>query len=318
MVIVKDKAIVLVNAQAEKLFGYSREDLIGQEIEILIPDLYRERHFLDRTGYIQAPKARPMGSGRELFGRRNDGSEFSVEISLSPMQSEEGLLVTATVRDITERKQLETERLQTLREKETLLREIHHRVKNNLQVVSSLFYLQSRRTDDSRFRQLLDESRDRVQSIALIHDRLYRSENLANIDFVGYLRSLVASIKATYGGTTLSVDVAVTGGDVSLDIEHAVPCGLIVSELVSNAFKHAFPAGRAGKIEVHIHKEQEGEVVLEVADDGVGIPESVDWRQPQSLGLQLVASLTTQLRAINDLDRSCGTRFKMRFRPGLI
>jgi len=315
MVIIRDNAIVLVNAQTEKLFGYSREDLVGQEIEMLIPDRYRDRHRLHRTGYLQAPKARLMGSGMELFGRRNDGSEFPVEISLSPTQSEEGPLVTATVRDITERKQLETERLQALREKETMLKEIHHRVKNNLQVVSSLFYLQSRRTEDSRFRQLLDESRDRVQSIALIHDRLYRSENLANIEFVGYLRSLVAGIKATYGSATLGVEVAVTGRDIALDIEHAVPCGLIVSELVSNAFKHAFPAGRAGKIEVHVHKEQEGEVVLEVADDGVGIPESVDWRQPQSLGLQLVASLTTQLRAIGELDRSRGTRFKVRFGP---
>src|SRR5262249_34663099 len=148
---------------------------------------------------------------------------------------------------------------------------------------------------------------------ALIHDRLYRSENLASIEFVGYLRSLAASIKATYGDATLGVDVAVTGGDVALDIVHAVPCGLIVSVCVSNAYKHAFPAGRAGQIVLHVHKEPSGEVVLEVADDGVGIPESVDWRQPQSLGLQLVASLTTQLRAVSDLDRSRGTRFKMRF-----
>lgn len=315
MVLIKDNAIALVNAQTERLFGYSREALIAQDIEILIPDRYRDRHRLHRARYLQAPKARAMGSDLELLGRRNDGSEFPIEITLSPMQSQEGLLIMATVRDITERKQLETERLQTLREKETLLKEIHHRVKNNLQVVSSLFYLQSRRTDDSRFRQLLDESRDRVQSIALIHDRLYRSENLANIEFVDYLRSLVAGIKATYSGATLSADVAVTGSNVALDIEHAVPCGLIVSELVSNAFKHAFPAGRAGKIEVHVHKEQGGAVVIEVADDGVGLPESVDWRQPQSLGLQLVASLTTQLRAITDLDRSRGTRFKIRFSP---
>jgi PAS domain S-box-containing protein len=315
MVIINDSAIVLVNARTEQLFGYSREHLVGQKVEILIPDRYRERHGSHRTGYLQAPKARHMGSVLELFGRRSDGSEFPVEISLSPTQSKEGLLVTATVRDITERKQLETERLQTLREKETMLKEIHHRVKNNLQVVSSLFYLQSRRTEDSRFRQLLDESRDRVQSIALIHDRLYRSESLASIEFVGYLRSLVTSIKATYGDATVNVDVAVTGRDVCLDVDHAVPCGLIVSELVSNAFKHAFPAGRVGKIEVHVHKEHDGEVVLEVADDGVGIPESVAWRQAQSLGLQLVASLTVQLRAISDLDSSRGTRFKMRFSP---
>jgi PAS domain S-box-containing protein len=313
MVITHRDTIVLVNAQTERLFGYSREDLVGQDVGILVPDRHRDQHRLHRTGYILAPKAGPMASGLELSGRRKDGSEFPIEISLSPMQSAEGLLLTATVRDITERKQLETERLQTLREKETMLKEIHHRVKNNLQVVSSLFYLQSRRIEGGRLSQLLDESRDRVQSIALIHDRLYRSENLANIEFVGYLRSLVASIKATYGDAALSVNAAITGSDVSLDIEHAVPCGLIVNELVSNAFKHAFPAGRAGKIEVHVRKEQEGQVVLEVADDGVGIPESVDWRQPQSLGLQLVASLTIQLRAISDLDRSRGTRFKIRF-----
>jgi two-component sensor histidine kinase len=178
-----------------------------------------------------------------------------------------------------------------------------------------LFYLQSLQTEDSRFRQLLDESRDRVQSIALIYDRLYRSENLASIEFAGYLKSLVTGIKATYGGATLRVDVVIIGSDVALDIEHAVPCGLIISELVSNAFKHAFPADRVGRIEVYAHKEPAGEVVLEVADDGIGIPESVDWRQPQSLGLQLVASLTTQLHASTDLDRSRGTRFKMRFGP---
>jgi PAS domain S-box-containing protein len=156
--------ITIVNHLTEKMFGYSRDELLGQPLEILVPDRFRARHVHDRDDYQRAPRTRPMGLGRELLGRRRDGSEFPVEISLSPLETEQGLLVTSIIRDITDRKETEARITESLREKEALLKEIHHRVKNNLQVISSLLRLQERNINEAHTRELFAESQRRIQS----------------------------------------------------------------------------------------------------------------------------------------------------------
>jgi PAS domain S-box-containing protein len=316
--IVVDRAgrIVIVNGQTERMFGYPREELIGQPVEILVPERFQAIHVTHRDGYLDSPKIRPMGdAASSLTGRRRDGSEFPLEISLSPMHTDEGLLVTAAIRDITERKLVETRLRASLQEKEVLLKEIHHRVKNNLQIVSSMLNLQRDKISDPRALELFQESQTRVRSIALFHEKLYQSRDLARVDLAEYLRGLTTSLFATYGVNPDDIALHVDTEDVSLGVDAAISCGLIVNELVSNALKHAFPGGRRGEVRVALHRDGD-DTVLEVADDGVGIPAGMDFQNPSTLGLKLVAILTEQVRGTLALDPQHGTRFRIRFRQG--
>jgi two-component sensor histidine kinase len=198
--------------------------------------------------------------------------------------------------EIAERKRAEQQIQISLQEKEVLLKEIHHRVKNNLQVVSSLLNLQSNQAQDPTCLEVLRDSQNRVRSMALIHEKIYQSQDLARVDLAEYLHSLTAylfhSYQASARAITLQVDVS---PHVCLGIDQAIPCGLIVNELVSNALKHAFPAGRPGQVRVELGREEAGRLRLTVGDDGVGFPAGLDFRNTESLGLQLVMTLAGQL-----------------------
>ena len=305
--------IVLINSQAEHLFGFSREELLHRPIEILIPDRFHAHHAEHRAAYTGNPRMRPMGAGLELFGRRKDGTEFPVEISLSPLLADEGMLVSSAIRDISERKQAEERLRDSLAEKEVLLREIHHRVKNNLAVISSLFYLESTYTDDPATLSLLQESQDRVRSMALVHEMLYGSENLAAVDFSKYAGDLCAHLIDTYalpaGRIRLTQDVE----SLRLNIDQAVPCGLALNEIMTNALKHAFPGGRTGTVHLALH--QDGErCSLSIADDGVGISPNIDLNKHRSLGLRLIRTLARQLDGQVDIvPARPGTAFRLSF-----
>jgi PAS domain S-box-containing protein len=216
--------------------------------------------------------------------------------------------------DITERKQAEEQIRASLQEKEVLLKEIHHRVKNNLQVVSSLLSLQSKEVQDAASLEVLRESQNRVKSMALIHEKLYQSQDLSQVNFADYVRDLTTHLFRTYranaGVVTLRVIVS---DEVRLGVDTAIPCGLIVNELVSNALKHAFPGGRAGEVRVELDRDERNELVLAVSDNGVSFPADMDFRTTGSLGLKLVATLVDQLKGSIQLDRSKGTTFKITF-----
>jgi two-component sensor histidine kinase len=204
---------------------------------------------------------------------------------------------------------------ESLREKEILLREIHHRVKNNMQVVQSLLYLQANAIRDrvdpvalEAFRQ----SRDRIKTMAAIHDRLYRSADLASIDFDDYLHALVADLERSYG-VVGRVRVGVGGGKVRLGIDQAIPCGLIVNELVSNSLKHAFPGKRHGRVEVRLRPVESRRLQLSVSDNGVGLPRAHSLTNASTLGLQLVSDLVAQLSGEVQLVRQQGTRIRIQF-----
>lgn len=216
-----------------------------------------------------------------------------------------------TVQDITERKVAEERISRALREKEVLLREIHHRVKNNLQVIHSLLNLQAKGIADADVRALFEESRDRVQAMALIHSRLYRSDDLAHIDFRDYLQSLLKSIALTYNRRGVSVEVKMEA--LLLDVNLGIPCGLLVNELVSNSLRHAFPADRKGKVQVGVSRTDEGSYRLTVADDGVGLPANYDFTAGSSMGLKLVQILAGQLGAVMTLDTKAGTSLSFLF-----
>jgi two-component system, sensor histidine kinase PdtaS len=214
--------------------------------------------------------------------------------------------------DLIEQKRIEAQLTASLREKEVLLKEIHHRVKNNLQVVASLLYLQSDRLDDPQLLAECQESQHRIRAMALIHETLYQARDLARVDFGRYVRALAADLPQAYAADPARITLQTHTEEVWLDIDAAVPCGLILNELVSNALKHAFPDGRRGAIHLDLRAEL-GLTTLRVRDTGMGVPDGLDVRQAESLGLQLVGMLTDQLGGTLDLSRAEGTTVTLTF-----
>jgi PAS domain S-box-containing protein len=203
---------------------------------------------------------------------------------------------------------------ESLTEKEVLLKEIHHRVKNNMQIISSLLRLQSRDVKEKKYIDMFTDSQNRITSMSLIHEKLYQSKGLAKIDFDDYIRDLVNGLFQSYGANGnigLNIDVR----DVSLGIDSAIPCGLVVNELVTNSLKHAFPDGRRGYIRISLHPTAGNVIELIVSDNGVSIPANIDIRKTESLGLHLVTILVeNQLHGEINLDRNKGTEFLVRFK----
>lgn len=224
-------------------------------------------------------------------------------------------LYGAMQREVLVRQRAEEEIKLSLKEKEVLLKEIHHRVKNNLQIISSLLNLQSAQLQDAGAYGLFRESQARVRSMALIHEKLYQSKDLARIDFDGYVRDLMVYLFRSYVANPDQIHTVIDTSDMYLGIDTAIPCGLIISELVTNSLKYAFPNGRRGEIYIGLAPHDDGHLRLEVSDTGVGLPEGFDWRDTDSLGLQLVSTLTAQLHGEIEVSGRGGTSFKITF-PG--
>jgi PAS domain S-box-containing protein len=222
MVIVdRDGRIVLVNAQTEALFGYAREELLGQNVELLMPDRHRGSHVRHREGYFDDPRVRSMGSGLTLHGRRRDGHEFPIEISLSPLKTVDGLLVSSAIRDITDRTRVEARLRESLAEKELLLREIHHRVKNNLQIVSSLLNLQQATLHDPVAIAAVGESAVRMRAMALLHQMLYQSDTIGRVKMDEYLRALALHVRGSHAGEEIEMIFGLE--PITLDMDRAIP-----------------------------------------------------------------------------------------------
>ena len=306
-------SIEMVNAQAERVFGHARDEMLGQSIEMLVPERFRQSHPGLRNAFFGGPISRPMGAGRDLYGLKKDGSEFPIEIGLNPIQTEEGTMVLSAIVDISDRKHKEQSIHAALKEKDVLLGEIHHRVKNNLQVVHSLLGLQSTNLDDETVIGMMRESQNRIRSMALIHQTLYESKDFARVDFKNFLDSLVPTLISSYGVATDRITLLINSRDVLLPINAAIPCGLLVNELISNALKHAFPGDRQGEINIALLMENPQYAVLTVSDNGVGIPETFNLEQTQTLGLQLVTMLSDQLGGAIEIHRANPTRFALRF-----
>ena len=300
--------ITMVNRRAEKLFGYAREDLLGESVGALLFQVDGARGATLSHVALEEMSRLPFGS-RAV---RRDGTAFPVDLSVGAIDSAEGPLTAVAVRDTSERVSAESALRNSLTEKELLLREIHHRVKNNLQIISSLLAMQSDGTSDATAQRLLETSMHRVRSMALIHERLYRSTSLARIDFGDYAHALTISLFRSYN-ITGAVELVVEAEALELNIETAVPCGLILNELVSNALKHAFTDAPTGTLHVLLRREAPGRFSLTVRDTGPGLSPYIDPENTASLGMRLVALLTKQIRGTFTIEREGGAIIRVDF-----
>ena len=200
-----------------------------------------------------------------------------------------------------------------LEEKEVLLKEIHHRVKNNMQVVTSLIDLQANEINDEGMRNIFRDVVNRIHSMAMVHEKLYQSEDLSRIDFSDYVQSLLRSLWHAHAGETSRIQLNLDLKPVFLSINAAVPCGLVLNELFSNSLKHAFKGTGGGIVDVSLDNTANGEVQLSIGDNGSGFPPELDWKNTKTLGLRIVQMLTIQLHAVVDMTSSCGTRYMIKF-----
>jgi PAS domain S-box-containing protein len=299
-----------VNRGYAERFGVRREDIVGKRI----PEVLGEAAYASFRAYVE----------RALAG---EAVEFEVEVpyraigtrwmhcAYVPERDGAGPVRghIAVVTDVTARKRMEAQLEASLREKEVLLKEIHHRVKNNFQVIASFLSIQASFIEAPQLRDILEECQNRIYAMALVHQNLYQAESLASIDFGAYLESLGASLLRSYGVDPQRIRFTSTAEPVFLSVDTAIPCGLLVNELLSNALKHAFPQGRAGNLRVTLRRDVDGQLRLGVRDDGVGLPEGVDFQTAHSFGMRLIGLLARQLRATMTLERHQGTSVTLTF-----
>jgi PAS domain S-box-containing protein len=246
--------------------------------------------------------------------RRLDGQVFPSTVLLSKCQLKNRTFLQATVRDITERKRAEEQTRASLEEKEVLLKEIHHRVKNNFQIIISLLNLQSGSIKDHELLKIFNDTSNRIRAMALVHEKLYLSEDIAKIDFTSYIRTISEDLHNTYSIGTSRPRMHIETDDIHLGIDQAIPCGLIVNELITNALKYAFPDGsEPGVIRVSLRRSGTDKIILGVSDTGVGIPGEVDVENTSSLGLQLVNVLIKQIHGTYSFSRAGGTSWTITF-----
>jgi PAS domain S-box-containing protein len=301
--------LVRWNRHVELVTGFTRKEIAGKPAAQFFPPeeqaLIGEaiRRVLD-VGYAEVEG--------NLVGK--DGVPVSYQFIGAAMKNDRGEAIglTAVGRDVSERKQAEYLR-NALREKEILLKELHHRVKNNLQVISSLLSLQASHVEDPRALEMFEESRNRVRLIAKVHESLYGGENISGVEATAFVRDVTNDLFRSYAINPEAVRLTADVASDPLGVDLAVPCGLIINELVSNALKHAFPAGRKGEIRVELRRHPSGAYRLKVKDDGIGLPSEASYREARSLGWQLVNALTRQLGGSIEVTGGEGTEVTVTF-----
>ncbi|MBW4443503.1 MAG: PAS domain S-box protein [Plectolyngbya sp. WJT66-NPBG17] len=303
--------VTYINSRCAEIVGHTLEESIGNRWLSYVHLEDRDRIL---SPWIEDAKAgRPH---RDQFRVITFAQEVRwLNVRTAPMFSEQGELTghTGTIEDITIQKLTEEQIQASLEEKEALLKEIHHRVKNNLQIISSLIYLQAQRIDDPKVRQIFEDSQSRISSMALVHDSLYRSQDFARVNLSEYVQTLTSSLFHTYRVQPEAVNLAVNvDPDVVVSLEKAIPCGLILNELMTNALKHGFIGEETGEVTVTLFSHC-SQVCLMVENDGKILPESFELQKIRSMGLRLVNALVDQLNGQVAVEKSQKTRFKVTF-----
>jgi PAS domain S-box-containing protein len=305
--------LTFVNQTVVQRNGYSEEELIGKHFLDLVRSDYRARvekfyaaQFAERLSetYCEFPIVTKAGKavwvGQNVKTIEKDGKIIGFQ---------------AIARDITDRKKAEDQLKAALKEKEVLMREIHHRVKNNFQVVSSILELQAGRMRDRRCSEALRDTEARILAMAMIHERLYESESLARIAMDEYLASIAKELVGFYGAGAGRIELHTEIEEISFCPDTAIPCGLIVTELLTNAMKHAFRKGEDGRIEISLHSGASNRYKLTVSDNGVGVPRDFQPWKTDSLGLNLVDSFVKKLKGAITIKGHRGVQFSITFGP---
>ena len=308
-----DTGMILdVNPFLVEMLGFSHEQFLGKRI-------WELSFFKD----IVASQAKFASLQQQEYIRYEDlpletanGQRRDVEFVSNVYQVDHRKTIQCNIRDITDRKRAQDALQELLREKESLLKEVHHRVKNNLQVISSLVRLQSTQVENGVAQAVLRDMQNRIGSMALLHETLYQSESFARVNLATYLQSICSQSFRSLAADPEFIELRLDLASVSLDVNQAVPCGLLINELVSNCLKHAFPNGRRGEVRVELQLVDDGPAVrLRVADNGVGLPADFDLQRLHSLGLQLVSDLVGQIQGRLEVGRGPGAVFEVIFMP---
>lgn len=309
IIVEEDSTLSLVNTQFEHLYGMKWDKIKGK---LKWTDMVTSQHIQKMRKYHKLrrlnPDAVPRNYEFDLVDIAGNIKNIFVTVAIIPGTSKS----LVSLQDITYSKDTEKKLKTTINEKDTLLREIHHRVKNNLQIISSLLSLQTKYIKDSEALDVFRESQNRVRSMAIVHEKLYQSKNISKIDFADYIHDLVNSLFYNYNIQPEKISIEIDIENIYFDVDTCIPCGLIVNELLTNCVKHAFPNDKKGHIYIGLHY-NDGNYTLNVGDDGVGFPESMDYKNTDTLGLQLVTNLVNQLDGSLEILNNIGTTFKIEF-----
>lgn len=296
------------NAAALKNLGYSLAELT----QLKLTDLFSFPDEMAMTALLNALRKGETENLRlQLRYTRKNGTHYDADVLIQILEKGKSFLVLVT--DNTEKLSTERRLLDTIREKETLIKEIHHRVKNNLQLISSIIYLKMVTLAQSDIRNFLEDTRQKIRSIALIHERLLQTEKIDKVEISDYLGKLIHDLEVTYHRPDLALEVRTDVSNRMMSLDTAIICGLIVNELVTNAIKHAFNGKPRGLISIRLHEENGHDNVLEVTDDGVSLPESISPGTSESFGMQLIDVFVKQLNGSISIFREKGTTFRIIF-----
>lgn len=303
-----DMTISRVNSESEELVGYKKDEI---EARKKWTDFVVEEDMDRVKGYYNLrndSNKRPREYETQIQDKYGNIKDLLVTVVNIPATQK----LLASIIDITKRKNTENLIKSSLNEKSILLQEIHHRVKNNMQIISSLLNLQTKYVNDEKAVEVLKESQNRVKSMAMIHEKLYQSRDLSHINFGDYIQSLVTNLFYSYNIEKTHIKPVLEVDNLNLNIDTAVPCGLIISELVSNCLKYAFPPGMTGEIFISL-KFIDNKYELTIRDNGIGLSENIDFNNLETLGLLLVNNLTEQIDGEMTINRKHGTGFRIRF-----
>ncbi|RPI15900.1 MAG: PAS domain S-box protein [Ignavibacteriae bacterium] len=305
-----NNCIIFANKAFLQGYGYTKEEIIGKNIKILGSDRNEQNIHTD----ILYSTIGGIWSG-ELWNKTKDGNEFPVLLNTSRIFDSNGRVVglIGVAVDISERKKMEEKLRHMLKEKEILLKEVYHRVKNNLQVINSLLHIQSHEIKDNAAKEMIKEAQTRIKLMSGIHEKLYRTKDFTKIDFSGYIKDLTDNLKSAYPVNEKQINLIIESHDINLGVDKAIPCGLIINELVSNAYKYAFEGKDKGSIFIKLYTDETGKYVLEVQDDGIGLPQKIDFREADTLGMSLVTTLTSQMDGEIEMINKNGVKFIIKF-----
>ncbi|MDD3985742.1 MAG: histidine kinase dimerization/phosphoacceptor domain -containing protein [Methanobacterium sp.] len=304
----RDHRIVKMNKSFADKIGKFHDHMLGNVCYQTIDNL--------EDSPVNCPHTQLLKDGLEHSRKiyeKHLGGHFT--INASPINDNEGNLIGSIyiAHDFTKRKEIEDELEKTLKEKDILMKEIYHRVKNNLMIISSLLSLQSRYIKDKDTKEIFRKSQNRAKSMALIHEKLYKSEDLKSINFAEYLKNLSNDLYTTYTTNQDLVKLFLDVDNIIFDIEISIPLGLILNELLTNSLKHAFPNNRKGEVKIELHKKNNGRYYLSVADNGIGLPKNLNPHKIDTLGMQLINSLTKQINGELTVNTDNGTEFIIKF-----